>query len=47
MKMQLFDRNFKSMHVALAAAWRSGHRIRLKSKTRVRIQPGYKVFKET
>jgi hypothetical protein len=30
------------------AAWRSGHCIRLKNeKTRVRIPPGYKVFRET
>jgi hypothetical protein len=30
------------------AAWRSGHRIRLRNnKARVRIPPGYKVFRET
>jgi hypothetical protein len=32
----------------VAAAWRSGHRIRLRNKkTRVRIPPGYKFLRET
>jgi hypothetical protein len=31
-----------------AAAWRSGHRVRLRNtKTRVRIPSGHKVFRET
>jgi hypothetical protein len=34
--------------VVAPAAWRSGHHIRHRNeKTRVRIPPGYKVFRET
>jgi hypothetical protein len=39
--------DFKEFDRALAA-WRRGHHIRLRNKkTRVRIRPGYKIFRET
>jgi hypothetical protein len=42
------DRYYDFFNTLAQAAWRNGHRIRLRNeKTRVQIPPGFKVFRET